>query len=132
MRIVHLINSIDPVSGGPANVLARLAPVQVNRGHEVTIISADGPAGVTEIDERLTGAGVRVEPKGPGSGPFAKRLERSRNSSERSARASMSFTGTGCGSIWSIGARACAGRRLCRTSSARAGCSTRGAFRRAV
>lgn len=72
MRIVHLINSIDPVSGGPANVLARLAPVQVNRGHEVTIISADGPAGVTEIDERLTGAGVRVEPKGPGSGPFAK------------------------------------------------------------
>jgi glycosyltransferase involved in cell wall biosynthesis len=72
MRIVHLINSIDPVSGGPANVLARLAPVQVRRRHDVTIITADAPARVAEIAGRLAESGVRVEAKGPGSGPFVK------------------------------------------------------------
>ena len=72
MRIVHLINSIDPVSGGPANVLARLAPVQVSRGHEVAIIAADDPGRVEEVADRLASAGVEVEAAGPGSGPFNK------------------------------------------------------------
>ena len=72
MRIVHLINSIDPVSGGPANVLARLAPVQVRRGHEVAIIAADDPRRVDDVTKRLASAGVEVEAAGPGSGPFNK------------------------------------------------------------
>ncbi|MFU8828199.1 MAG: glycosyltransferase [Phycisphaerales bacterium] len=72
MRIVHLTNSIDPVSGGPANVLARLAPVQVQRGHEVTIITADAPESVRDIVETLRIQGVAVEAKGPGSGPISR------------------------------------------------------------
>lgn len=72
MRIVHLTNSIDPVSGGPANVLARLAPVQVRRGHDVTVITADADSAVHDITAHLREAGVRVEAKGPGSGPLSR------------------------------------------------------------
>lgn len=72
MRIVHLTNSIDPVSGGPANVLARLAPVQVQRGHEVVIITADDPETVPDVTELLSAAGVRVISKGPGKGPICR------------------------------------------------------------
>lgn len=70
MRIVHLTNSIDPVSGGPANVLARLAPVQVKRGHEVVIVTADDPARVSDIISHLEATGVSVLARGPGRGPL--------------------------------------------------------------
>jgi len=70
MRIVHLTNSIDPISGGPANVLARLAPVQAQRGHEVTVITADDPDRVGEVTAQLGRAGVSVRAGGPGSGPL--------------------------------------------------------------
>lgn len=72
MRIVHLTNSIDPVSGGPANVLARLCPVQVQRGHEVTIITSDDPSSVDDVRSRLGEAGVAVHADGPGRGPIAR------------------------------------------------------------
>ena len=70
MRIVHLTNSIDPVSGGPANVLARLAPVQVSRGHVVTIITSDQAETVRDISEVLAKSGVTVHAGGPRSGPI--------------------------------------------------------------
>ncbi len=70
MRIVHLTNSIDPVSGGPANVLARLAPVQVSRGHAVTVITADTPETVRDITATLAASGVTVHAGGPKSGPI--------------------------------------------------------------
>jgi len=72
MRIVHLTNSIDPVSGGPANVLARLAPVQVRQGHEVRIITADHPDRVSDVVASLDASGVHVLPRGPGSGPISR------------------------------------------------------------
>lgn len=75
MRIVHLTNSIDPVSGGPANVLARLAPVQVSRGHEVCVITADDPDRVVDVVASLDASGVKVLPRGPGSGPISRAPE---------------------------------------------------------
>ena len=49
MRILHLCSSVDPATGGPANVLARLTPEQVKRGHEVTIVTMDMPDRVADV-----------------------------------------------------------------------------------
>jgi hypothetical protein len=54
MRIVHVCTSIDPLTGGPANVLARLAPVQQRVcGHEVSIVTADAPETVRDVASAL-------------------------------------------------------------------------------
>ena len=66
MRILHLCSSVDPATGGPANVLARLTPEQVKRGHEVTIVTMDMPDRVADVRAKLEGAGVRlVHPTSP-------------------------------------------------------------------
>ena len=44
LRIVHVLASINPDTGGPATVVARLAAAQAARGHRVTIISSLNPA----------------------------------------------------------------------------------------
>lgn len=72
MRVLHVCSSIDPVSGGPANVLARLAPIQREQGHHVDIVVADAPEAVKEVVESLADAGVAVHAGGSMSGPFAK------------------------------------------------------------
>jgi glycosyltransferase involved in cell wall biosynthesis len=39
MRILHVINSIDPAAGGPPLVAIRLASAQAALGHDVTVLS---------------------------------------------------------------------------------------------
>ncbi|MCC6906476.1 MAG: glycosyltransferase [Phycisphaerales bacterium] len=71
MKILHVCTSIDPRTGGPANVLARLARVQAEKcGHEVHIITADDPARVRDVSAGLGGA--RLAAGGPARGPLAK------------------------------------------------------------
>lgn len=45
MRILHVIQSLDPAKGGPSEVAARLAAAQCALGHEVAILSNTGPQG---------------------------------------------------------------------------------------
>lgn len=71
MRILHLCTSIDPQTGGPANVLAGLAPVQATRGHDVRIITADHPARVGAVIDRLRDMGPQATAHGPPRGPMA-------------------------------------------------------------
>jgi len=39
MRLLHVIHSIDPRSGGPSNALRGLVREQVRRGHRVTVVA---------------------------------------------------------------------------------------------
>jgi glycosyltransferase involved in cell wall biosynthesis len=52
---------VDPATGGPANVLARLTPEQARRGHEVRIVTMDLPGQVEGVRPRFDEAGVRLE-----------------------------------------------------------------------
>ncbi len=71
MRVLHVCTSIDPSTGGPANVLARLARVQAEQGgHDVQVITADEPAAVQSLTGHLGGA--TLDAAGPMRGPFAK------------------------------------------------------------
>ncbi|MGP1346949.1 MAG: glycosyltransferase [Phycisphaerales bacterium] len=70
LRILHLINSIDPTTGGPANVLLRLATIQARRGHTVTIITSDDPGDIESEMRSLETAGVRLITCGPARGPL--------------------------------------------------------------
>ncbi|MEM1423522.1 MAG: glycosyltransferase [Planctomycetota bacterium] len=72
MRVLHLISSVDPVYGGPSNVLARLAPEQVRSGHEVCVATVDTPDRLVDVKPVLEPAGVRmVHPSESVAGPFA-------------------------------------------------------------
>lgn len=71
MRILHVCTSIDPRTGGPANVLARLSRVQAGqRGHEVAIVTADDPSAVQAVAQSI--GSVRLFAAGPARGAFAK------------------------------------------------------------
>ncbi len=43
MRIIHVVNSMDPATGGPPSVVARLAAAQAGAGHSVTIFCRESP-----------------------------------------------------------------------------------------
>lgn len=71
MKILHVCTSIDPSTGGPANVLARLSRVQVQeRGHELSIVTADEPRAVESV--ALSVRGARLIAAGPAHGAFAR------------------------------------------------------------
>ncbi|MGQ9505944.1 MAG: glycosyltransferase [Thermogutta sp.] len=58
MRILHVIHSIDPRSGGPSHALRGLVRAQVTRGHQVTVLatlaqSAEPWAPAPEFAERM-------------------------------------------------------------------------------
>ncbi|MBL1218292.1 MAG: glycosyltransferase [Planctomycetes bacterium] len=58
MHVVHVCASLDPATGGPANVLARMAAEQARRGHTVHVVTAD-PADLTDTQiDMLKAAGV--------------------------------------------------------------------------
>ncbi len=72
MRILHVLTSIDPKTGGPANVLARLARVQAARcGHRVCVLTADDPAAVEVVTDEMREVGAEHLACGPMRGPFA-------------------------------------------------------------
>jgi glycosyltransferase involved in cell wall biosynthesis len=51
LRIIHVLASINPDTGGPATVVARLAAAQAARGHRVTIISSLNPDNRTAFEK---------------------------------------------------------------------------------
>jgi glycosyltransferase involved in cell wall biosynthesis len=46
MKIVHIIQTMDPLSGGPPVVAGRLAEAQARLGHEVSILAGDNGGAV--------------------------------------------------------------------------------------
>lgn len=71
MRLLHVLTSVDPSTGGPANVLLRLSRVQAQRGHVVRVITADDPATIGAVTEQMSLAGVEHRACGPMHGPLA-------------------------------------------------------------
>lgn len=58
MHVVHVCASLDPATGGPANVLTRMSAEQASRGHQVYVVTAD-PADLTDPQiDLLQSAGV--------------------------------------------------------------------------
>ncbi|MEM1353324.1 MAG: glycosyltransferase [Planctomycetota bacterium] len=55
MQIAHVIQSINPSQGGPAVVTPRLASAQAKLGHEVTIVTSDGPEAIASYRSVLEG-----------------------------------------------------------------------------
>ena len=45
MKILHVIHSLDPRSGGPSHALYDLARAQINHGHSIRIIATDRQSG---------------------------------------------------------------------------------------
>ena len=43
MKIVHVIDFIDPIGGGPPQVVVRMAAAQAQQGHEVHVVAYAGP-----------------------------------------------------------------------------------------
>jgi glycosyltransferase involved in cell wall biosynthesis len=44
MRVLHVIQNVDPLTGGPPRVVTRLAAAQAKLGHAVTILGHDVPS----------------------------------------------------------------------------------------
>lgn len=53
MRIVHVINTIDPSAGGPSAVVTRLASAQVRLGQDVSIVTGSDPARREQVEQSL-------------------------------------------------------------------------------
>jgi glycosyltransferase involved in cell wall biosynthesis len=74
MRIIHVIESLDPKHGGPPEVAACLAAAQAAGGHQVAIAavpSADEPKLTGDVPgfERVSRIDIRA-PRGPARGLF--------------------------------------------------------------
>lgn len=65
MRILHVINSIDPTSGGPAEGLRQLCHIYHSGGYEVHVASLDSPESIEKCDFP-----AQVFALGPGRGVY--------------------------------------------------------------
>ena len=66
MKILHIISSIDPATGGPVEGLRQRCAIYASGGHEVEIASLDSPEFVRTLDFPATLIGL-----GPGRGTYA-------------------------------------------------------------
>jgi len=53
MKIIHVIKSIDPKMGGPAQVVVRLAAAQAGQGHDVHIAAYSDPDADRRIEKQI-------------------------------------------------------------------------------
>jgi len=65
MRILHVIPSVNPASGGPAEGLRQLCKIHLMGGHEVHVASLDSPQSIAQFDFPTT-----VFALGPGWGIY--------------------------------------------------------------
>ncbi len=65
MRILHVIHSVDPASGGPAEGLRQLTQIYQTAGHEIEVATLDAPDAITEF-----GFPALVFALGPGKGIY--------------------------------------------------------------
>ena len=65
MRVLHVVDSLDPARGGPPQVVTRLAGAQIGLGHEVTVLTRDEPARKAAIAESIeslpNASSIRIE-----------------------------------------------------------------------
>jgi glycosyltransferase involved in cell wall biosynthesis len=59
MRILHVIDSLDPAHGGPPAVVLNLAAAQLRRGDEVTVVSGCPPGQWPLVAESIAALGVQ-------------------------------------------------------------------------
>lgn len=83
MRVLHVVDSLDPARGGPPQVVTRLAGAQVGLGCEVTVLTRDEPDRKEAIAESISalpnagGITIATVPGGGGLGKvFGKTAER--------------------------------------------------------
>ncbi|GAB6188086.1 glycosyltransferase [Thermopirellula anaerolimosa] len=69
-RILHVIHSIDPRSGGPSHALRGLVQEQVRRGHHVTILTTDAQSAEPWAPEGEYRARMQADPAFSGSEIF--------------------------------------------------------------
>jgi len=55
MRVLHVVDSLDPARGGPPQVVTRLAGAQVGLGHDVTVLTRDEPERRQAIADSIGG-----------------------------------------------------------------------------
>jgi glycosyltransferase involved in cell wall biosynthesis len=65
MKIIHVIPSVDPASGGPAEALKQLCQICKSGGHEVDVASLDSPESIAQLDFP-----ANVYALGPGRGVY--------------------------------------------------------------
>ena len=65
MKILHVIPTVDPVSGGPAEALKQICSIYRSGGHEVDVASLDSPEAVRQYEFP-----AQVFALGPGWGVF--------------------------------------------------------------
>lgn len=65
MRILHVINSVDPAHGGPGEGLRQLTRIYCSGGHEVEVATLDGPDDVSKFNFPAP-----VHALGPGKGIY--------------------------------------------------------------
>lgn len=93
MKILHVIHSLDPRSGGPSNTLRALAAAQAEAGDDVTILATDVQSaepwlddadyrGKLSLDERLQRVRVEIV-KGIGRKGALRRFRYSREAAPR-------------------------------------------------
>lgn len=53
MKILHIISSLNPIYGGPAEGVRQLAIAAINKGYDVEIVAADPPGSPWIIDSKV-------------------------------------------------------------------------------
>lgn len=86
MRILHVIASVDPSAGGPAEGLRQLCRIYQQGGHSVEVASLDAPEMLRGIEFPANVAGL-----GPGRGTFGYSRRAARWLKENIARYDVAF-----------------------------------------
>ncbi len=55
MKIIHVVDSLDPAQGGPPMVVARLGAAQAQLGHDVEIVSLESHGSNNQVNVSLEG-----------------------------------------------------------------------------
>lgn len=61
LRLLHVIQTVNPESGGPVEALLRISEVMTRRGHSIEVVSLDSPEEMAQYSMPLPATGV-----GPG------------------------------------------------------------------
>lgn len=69
MRVLHVISTLDPRSGGPAAAVNGLVKAQAAAGLNVSLVSTYRADAMPDV-QHLNDAGVRIELIGPAAGPL--------------------------------------------------------------
>jgi len=86
MKILHVIPTVDPASGGPAEAVRQLCQIYRSGSHDVEVASLDAPQSIGQFDFP-----VHVHALGPGSGVYGYSARAGRWFKENIARFDVVF-----------------------------------------